>query len=237
MKISALPTTVSPSLNHEFPARLATNTHRLTIQQALDLIRANISNGAPANLDTLDELAAAINDDPNFYNTMNTALAGRQPLDGMLTALAALTSAANKFLAFTGVDAPAVRDINGTVAGTVAAPTGALFEYGSNANGEYLKLANGVLICWYTATVTNQAINTSYTGGLYSGSRNWTFPAAFASGTTPSVHGKIRWGVGLSWAICHTTDNAVATISAIDATARASGTNTDLAFIAIGKAF
>lgn len=33
--------------------------------------------GAPANLDTLDKIAAAINDDPNFHTTVTNALAGK----------------------------------------------------------------------------------------------------------------------------------------------------------------
>ncbi|WP_254867917.1 phage tail protein, partial [Salmonella enterica] len=38
-------------------------------------------------LDTLNELAAALGDDPNFATTMTNALAGKQPLDGTLTNL------------------------------------------------------------------------------------------------------------------------------------------------------
>lgn len=36
--------------------------------------------GAPSNLDTLDELAAALGDDPNFATTMTSALAAKAPL-------------------------------------------------------------------------------------------------------------------------------------------------------------
>lgn len=53
-------------------------------------------NGAPGALDTLKELADAINDDASYAATITTALAGKQPLDVDLTAIAALTSAANK---------------------------------------------------------------------------------------------------------------------------------------------
>lgn len=37
-------------------------------------------NGAPANLDTLLEIAAAINNDPSYYTTVNTALGLKAPL-------------------------------------------------------------------------------------------------------------------------------------------------------------
>ena len=39
----------------------------------------NLVDSAPNNLNTLNELAAAINDDNNFHNTVTTALAGKQP--------------------------------------------------------------------------------------------------------------------------------------------------------------
>ncbi|EEZ0863531.1 phage tail protein [Escherichia coli] len=48
---------------------------------------AGIVGSAPAALDTLNELAAALGNDPNFATTMLNALAGKQPLDNTLTNL------------------------------------------------------------------------------------------------------------------------------------------------------
>lgn len=48
---------------------------------------AALVDSSPGALDTLNELAAAIGDDPNFATTMLNALAGKQPLDGTLTNL------------------------------------------------------------------------------------------------------------------------------------------------------
>lgn len=45
---------------------------------------------APAALDTLNELAAALGNDPKFATTMLNALAGKQPLNGQLTAFSQL---------------------------------------------------------------------------------------------------------------------------------------------------
>ncbi|EBS5940963.1 hypothetical protein DNY72_02865 [Salmonella enterica subsp. enterica serovar Cerro] len=48
---------------------------------------AAMVGSAPAALDTLNELAAALGNDPNFATTMINALTGKQPLDNTLTNL------------------------------------------------------------------------------------------------------------------------------------------------------
>ncbi|WP_208486605.1 phage tail protein [Escherichia coli] len=48
---------------------------------------AGMVGSAPAALDTLNELAVALGNDPNFATTMLNALAGKQPLDNTLTNL------------------------------------------------------------------------------------------------------------------------------------------------------
>lgn len=60
--------------------------------QVANYISGIIINSAPGTLDTLDEIAAALADDPNFAATMTAALAGKQPLDADLTAIAALVT-------------------------------------------------------------------------------------------------------------------------------------------------
>ena len=53
-----------------------------------------VIDAAPGALDTLNELAAALGDDAAFSTTVTNALAGKQPLDSDLTAIAALTTTA-----------------------------------------------------------------------------------------------------------------------------------------------
>lgn len=72
---------------------------------------AGVVASSPAVLDTLNELAAALGDDENFAATMTTALAGKQPLDAELTAIAGLTSAADKGVQFIGVGAAGTFDL------------------------------------------------------------------------------------------------------------------------------
>ena len=61
---------------------------------AVDAAVNDLLSGAPGALDTLNELAAALGDDPNFAGTITTALAGKQPLDADLTSIAALATTA-----------------------------------------------------------------------------------------------------------------------------------------------
>ncbi|MEG6426419.1 phage tail protein, partial [Enterobacter hormaechei] len=55
---------------------------------------AGLVGSSPAALDTLNELAAALGNDPNFAATMTNALANKQPLDNTLTALSGKSVAA-----------------------------------------------------------------------------------------------------------------------------------------------
>lgn len=61
---------------------------------------AALVGSSPEVLDTLNELAAALGNDPNFAASMMNALAGKQPLNDVLTAISALTQRADNLLYF-----------------------------------------------------------------------------------------------------------------------------------------
>ncbi|BDY69421.1 hypothetical protein MUTS8_27820 [Escherichia coli] len=63
------------------------NTTRIATTEFVQAAITALINGAPATLDTLKEIAAAINNDPKFSTTINNALSGKQPLDETLTHL------------------------------------------------------------------------------------------------------------------------------------------------------
>lgn len=80
----------------------------------------------------------------------------------------------------------------GTMVGTVSqsggVPTGAIIEKGENANGSYVRFADGTQMCSATRTVS-AAIGTAFLGGFRSAPNSWSFPAQFVSGATPVVTG------------------------------------------------
>ncbi|HBA7806871.1 TPA: phage tail protein, partial [Escherichia coli] len=61
---------------------------------------AALVDSSPEALDTLNELAAALGNDPNFATTITNALAGKQPLNDVLTAVSQITPEENTLLYF-----------------------------------------------------------------------------------------------------------------------------------------
>jgi|TARA_R100000084_G_scaffold106450_1_gene64757 hypothetical protein len=58
------------------------NTTRIATTAFVTTAINNLINSAPGTLDTLDEIAAALNDDPSFTTTVNNAIATKLPLSG-----------------------------------------------------------------------------------------------------------------------------------------------------------
>ncbi len=106
---------------------------------------AGMVGSAPAALDTLNELAAALGNDPNFATTMLNALAGKQPLDNTLTNLSGKDVAG--LLAYLGLGEAAKRNV-GT--GENQIPDMASFASGDG----WMKLPNGKILQYGRGAVT-----------------------------------------------------------------------------------
>jgi hypothetical protein len=79
-------------------------------------------------------------------------------------------------------------NILGTVGQSGGVPTGAIIERGSNANGDYVRWADGTQICTYRTTV-NRTLDTP-SGALFLSSNtvgDTPFPAAFSEDPVQSV--------------------------------------------------
>lgn len=126
--------------------------------------------------------------------------------------------------------------ILGAVSQASGIPSGAIIERGANANGDYVRYADGTQICWFNASVTDQAIDAAY-GSLFTGTRSWSFPIAFSRSPTVSV-GLFRWGTGAGWGTVGGIASASGiTLRAFDIVSRATGTATSISAIAVGRWF
>ncbi|WP_372669809.1 phage tail protein [Enterobacter hormaechei] len=126
---------------------------------------AALVGSSPAALDTLNELAAALGNDPNFATTMTNALAGKQPLDSTLTTLSGKT--ADGIIEYLGLGTASKRNVGN---GANQIPDMNNFGNLLNPNG-YQKLPNGLIFQWGTINVTG-------TPGVV-GTVDVTFPIAF----------------------------------------------------------
>lgn len=82
IKISDLNPVAAALISDEIPINRAGASFKLTVDQIRSLIVAALVDSAPETLDTLNELAAALGDDPNFAATTAAAIAQRLELSG-----------------------------------------------------------------------------------------------------------------------------------------------------------
>ncbi|MCT8948390.1 phage tail protein [Pseudomonas iridis] len=135
-----------------------------------------------------------------------------------------------------GLGSASVAAIVGTVSQTAGTPTGAIIEQGSNANGSYVKFADGTMMSWWTRTGVTLAYGNIFTlagGNTYYGSAGWTFPVQFTG--VPTVTCMVRSTGRLLWACLNNVSAATANfylLSALNETV-----SSDFTFIAIGRWF
>lgn len=102
----------------------------------------------------------------------------------------------------------------GPVSEAAGVPTGALFEGGGNANGSYLRYADGTQICWKTALSIGPDVTT------------WTFPAVF--GGTPVIMATGRNVSAARTINIGSVGDASVDVAAFDVSGAAASNNVDL---------
>ena len=119
----------------------------------------------------------------------------------------------------------------GPVGQSAGVPTGAVIERGANADGDYVRLADGTQICRQTLTL--DAPDTAL-GALLAGAAEtaWSYPAAFLTGTQPTLTASATTS-GDTWVAARAGDAATGHLRALAATSQA--TAAEVTVTAIGR--
>ncbi|HAH9981391.1 TPA: phage tail protein [Escherichia coli] len=184
----------SPSLTGTPTAPTAAQGTNNTQIATTAYVRAAISalvGSSPEALDTLNELAEALGNDPNFATTMTNALAGKQPLDATLTALAGLPTGANKLPYFTGKDTVAQTDLTPVGRDILAkSSTQAIIQYLGLGEGSALPV--GVPVPWPSATPPTGWLKCN--GAAFSAEEYPELAKAYPTNKLPDLRGEFIRG-------------------------------------------
>ncbi|EFI9540738.1 TPA: phage tail protein [Escherichia coli] len=123
---------------------------------------AGMVGSAPAALDTLNELAAALGNDPNFATTMLNALAGKQPLDNTLTNLSGKDVAG--LLTYLGLGEAAKRNVGN---GENQIPDMSFWTV-TGGNGNFvIRQPDGLIIQMVTVSISGPVAMNGMTDNAY----------------------------------------------------------------------
>lgn len=173
---------------------------------------AGLVGSSPAALDTLNELAAALGNDPNFAATMTNALANKQPLDNTLTALSGKSIAA--ILEYLGLGTAAMKNV-GTGSGQI--PDMSSFNTG-NTNSFRLPTGHFVQIG---------------SGQTISGGFTQSYPTPFPN-ICQALVGVVYSTLGVrAFIATNTSDRTAANMNVVDQ--NGNGINVTVGYVAIGR--
>jgi hypothetical protein len=110
------------------------------------------------------------------------------PLDAGLSSVAyGLLAPQNKSVAIVGV-----------VSQLAGVPTGAVIERGSNANGTYIKWADGTLICTHSKTYPAGPVTALGSLFITTADDVWTYPIPFVA-VIPAISSQVVAGLSFCW--------------------------------------
>ncbi|AQV22734.1 phage tail protein [Escherichia coli] len=138
------------------------NTTRIATTAFVQAAITALINGAPDTLDTLKEIAAAINNDPKFSTTINNALSGKQPLDETLTHLSGKDVAG--LLAYLGLGEAAKRNVGN---GENQIPDMSFWTV-TGGNGNFvIRQPDGLIIQMVTVSISGPVAMNGMTDNAY----------------------------------------------------------------------
>ncbi|EHB4410946.1 phage tail-collar fiber domain-containing protein [Escherichia coli] len=152
---------------------------------------AALVDSSPDALNTLNELAAALGNDPNFATTMTNALAGKQPKDATLTALAELATSADKLPYFTGADRAALTALT-SVGRAILGKTSTQGVLDYLGLGEGSALPVGVPVPWPSATPPTGWLKCN--GAAFSSEMYPNLAKAYPTNKLPDLRGEFIRG-------------------------------------------
>jgi hypothetical protein len=126
------------------------------------------------------------------------------------------------------------KNLVGTVSQSAGVPTGAVVQRGSNANGEFVRFADGTQICWHSVSIASLAISTGFMGGFRSAGQDWTFPAAFSANPSMNAYATGASAFGMAAHGAGTGVTGVYSFTAVTSQTAATRTAT---LMAIGRWF
>lgn len=126
-------------------------------------------------------------------------------------------------------------NILGTVSESGGVPTGAIIERGSNANGVYIKFADGTLVMTRTVSNANNTLDaTDATGPIYrtTSEQQFTLPTTMANTSDVSVSISLRTS-GTRWGVIRIVSTTSVSLRVYSTVSNASTTALD--FMVIGR--
>ena len=182
------------------------NAQDAATKNYVDTEVAALVDSAPGTLDTLNELAAALNDDPNFSTTVTNSIATKLPLAGG-TMSGAIAMATNKI---TGLGNP------------TAAQDAATKNY---ADSTFLTLSGGTMTgaidmgsakitTTYTPSNGPDLTNKTYVDGLFGSSQNASTSASQAQASAASAATSATNAANSATAAASSETNAAASATA-----------------------
>lgn len=107
---------------------------------------------------------------------------------------------------------------------------GTICETGSNDNGNYIKFANGIMICYATKTTSTVESSGAYSYGT------WTYPVSFAEKPVVFATANNWTGYGTMTKVLSTASGSLFMSTSIDlSTAKAISRTDNVNLLAIGK--